>query len=100
MKSVEVRPFFNLRNIIRKERVEIEIKNGFTVREVIDRLIDLYGPSLRDALIDPERGDIRSFYWILLNGMDIRALEKGIDTELKGGEIISIMQSVAGGKLN
>lgn len=97
MNSVEVRVFFNLRNIIKKKNLNIEIKDGITVKGVMDQLIDLYGTPLRKALIDPKSGEIYSFYWILLNGMDIRGLEEGINTELKGGEIISIMQSVAGG---
>jgi molybdopterin synthase sulfur carrier subunit len=43
-----------------------------------------------------ENGELRKFVNIYLNDEDIRFL-KGIDTELKDGDVLSIVPAIAGG---
>ncbi|MEO7331466.1 MAG: MoaD/ThiS family protein [Minicystis sp.] len=66
---------------------------GATVADVIADL-EKNHPGIRDRLLD-EKG-VRRFVNIYVGEEDIRFLD-GLKTELKGGELISIVPAIAGG---
>lgn len=66
-----------------------------TVREVIEKLEEAY-PGFKERLID-EQGEVRKFVNLYLNDEDIRFL-KGLDTEVKDGDVLSIVPAIAGGQ--
>jgi molybdopterin synthase sulfur carrier subunit len=68
--------------------------NGRTVREIIAAL-DHDFPGLRFNLCY-ETGELRSYVNIFLNRENIRYLD-GLDTPVRNGATIHILQSVAGG---
>jgi molybdopterin synthase sulfur carrier subunit len=72
--------------------VEVEAK---TVREAIEKLEQQY-PGFKERLLD-ENGELRRFVNLYLNDEDVRFL-KGADTELKDGDVLSIVPAIAGGK--
>jgi len=72
--------------------VEVEAK---TVREAIEKLEERY-PGFKERLLD-ENGDLRRFVNLYLNDEDIRFLA-GADTELKDGDVLSIVPAIAGGR--
>ncbi len=74
---------------------EIEVEAG-TIREAIEKLEEQY-PGFKERLLD-ENGEVRRFVNLYLNDEDIRFL-KGVDTELKDGDTLSIVPAIAGGKL-
>lgn len=67
--------------------------DGGTVNEVITNL-EKNHPGMKDRLVD-EKG-VRRFVNIYVGDEDIRFLD-GLQTELKGGEEISIVPAIAGG---
>ncbi len=67
---------------------------GSTIREIIDAL-DRDFPGLRFNLCH-ETGELRPFVNIFLDRENIRYLQ-GLDTPVKNGTTIHILQSVAGG---
>jgi molybdopterin synthase sulfur carrier subunit len=71
--------------------VSVEAKN---IKELIDALEASY-PGFKERLVD-ENGELRRFVNLYLNDEDIRFL-KGIDTELKDGDTLSIVPAIAGG---
>ncbi len=72
-----------------------EVKaQGATVGAVIEDL-EKNHPGLRDRLLD-DKG-VRRFVNIYVGDEDIRFLE-GLQTELKGGEQITIVPAIAGGR--
>jgi molybdopterin synthase sulfur carrier subunit len=71
--------------------VSVEAKN---IRELINALEASY-PGFKERLVD-ENGELRRFVNLYLNDEDIRFL-KGIDTELKDGDTLSIVPAIAGG---
>lgn len=75
-----------------KEMVEVE---GNTLKEVLENLEKNY-PGFRERLFD-DNGDLRRFVNIFVNDEDVRFL-KGVDTELKDGDEVSIIPAIAGGK--
>jgi molybdopterin synthase sulfur carrier subunit len=68
--------------------------SGETVRQVLDQLEQNH-PGMRDRLLD-EKG-VRRFVNIYVGDEDIRFLD-GLDTKLKGGEELSIVPAIAGGR--
>ena len=68
--------------------------SGANVRDAINSLIGEYG-ALKEHLFD-EQGKIRSFVNIYLNDEDIR-YTNNLDTEVKEGDVIQIVPSIAGG---
>jgi molybdopterin synthase sulfur carrier subunit len=71
----------------------VEVPEG-NVKEAIESLLTQYG-GLKEHLFD-EQGRIRSFVNIYLNDEDIR-YEQNLDTEVKNGDVIQIVPSIAGG---
>lgn len=72
--------------------IQVEAKN---IREAIENL-ELQYPGFKERLLD-EKGEMRKFVNLYLNDEDIRFL-KGLDTELKDGDVISIVPAIAGGQ--
>jgi MoaD family protein len=71
----------------------VEVPEG-NVKEAIESLLSKYG-GLKEHLFD-EQGRIRSFVNIYLNDEDIR-FEQNLDTQVKSGDVIQIVPSIAGG---
>ncbi len=72
--------------------VQVEANN---IREAIERLEELY-PGFKERLLD-EQGEVRKFVNLYLNDEDIRFLQ-GLDTQLKEGDVLSIVPAIAGGQ--
>ncbi|MBI2166529.1 MAG: MoaD/ThiS family protein [Chloroflexi bacterium] len=73
------------------DKVDIECT---TMSECIASL-DRRFPGIKERLCD-EKGELRHFVNIYLNGEDVRFL-KGLQTETKAGDEVSIVPAVAGG---
>ena len=81
---------------LRKLTNELEVvqASGANIGEVIDNL-DVTFPGLKDRICD-EKGDVRRFVNVFLNGEDIRFLEDKA-TVVKEQDEISIVPAIAGG---
>lgn len=90
--KVKIELFATLRELIGKDTLVIE--NVSNVRELIESLIEMFGMEIKEVLMEGDRS--KEFVKILVNGKDIRTL-KGMDTELKNGDVVSIFPPVAGG---
>ncbi len=73
---------------------EVEVEAG-SVREAIEKLEEQY-PGFKERLLD-EKGELRKFVNLYINDEDVRFL-KGADTELKDGDVLSIVPAIAGGR--
>ena len=90
--SVTVRIPTPLRRVTNGQ--EKALAEGGNLDEAISSL-DAQFPGIRERLCD-ERGEIRNFVNIYVNGEDIRFLD-GLRTATKPGDEISIVPAVAGG---
>ncbi len=91
--SIKVRiptPLQKLTN--NQSEVECEGKN---IRELIKNLDKKY-PGIKERICD-ENGNIRRFINFFVNDKDIRFLQ-GDETELKDGDVVSIIPAIAGGQ--
>ena len=82
-----------LQKFVNNQQV-VEVPTG-TVENIFSGLISEYG-ELQNHLYD-ENGNIRSFINIYLNDEDIRYAQN-LDTEVKDGDVIQIVPSIAGGR--
>ncbi len=73
----------------------IQVDNITNIGALIDYLCQKYDKPFKDVLFD-EKGDIRDYLKIMLNGEDIRDIN-GFDTPLKDGDQIVMFQTIAGG---
>ena len=90
--SVMVRIPTPLRRVTNgQDKVSVE---GAALSEIIASL-EVQFPGVKERLCD-DRGEIRNFVNIYVNGEDVRFLE-GLNTETKSGDEISIVPAVAGG---
>ncbi|MGH7916081.1 MAG: ubiquitin-like small modifier protein 1 [Candidatus Binataceae bacterium] len=69
--------------------------DGDSIRAVIEDL-ERRHPGMRERLLD-EKGDLRRFVNIYLNGDDIRFLNQ-LSSKVKDGDDISIVPAIAGGR--
>lgn len=67
---------------------------GATVGEVL-KALDAGYPGFQDRLFD-ESGTLRRFVNVFVDEEDVRFLS-GLDTELRAGQVLSIVPAVAGG---
>ncbi len=72
--------------------VEIDAKS---VREVLDVLNNKF-PGIKGRICD-EHGEIRRFVNIFVNEENVMQ-EKGINTEVRDGDEVYVLPSIAGGK--
>lgn len=81
---------------LRKLTNEIDVVNSdaATLREAVDKL-EADFPGIKERIVD-ERGEIRRFVNIYVNGDDVRFLDN-LNTALKPGDDVSIVPAVAGG---
>ena len=73
------------------KRVELDATH---VSHALRQLVSTY-PKLEPHLYDGDK--IRSFVNIYLNDEDIRFLSEKMETEVKQGDVLSIIPSIAGG---
>ena len=72
---------------------EIQIEAS-SIGELIEKLEEEF-PGIKERLVEPN-GEIRKFVNFFVNDEDIRFLN-GKDTELKDGDVVSIIPAIAGG---
>ena len=68
--------------------------SGDTLKQIIEAMEEQQ-PGIKARLCD-DKGDLRSFVNIYINGEDVRFLS-GIDSPVDSGDEVSIIPAVAGG---
>jgi molybdopterin synthase sulfur carrier subunit len=76
------------------ERDVVTADVGGSLLEIITRLDHEY-PGLKERICD-EKGELRRFVNLYINGEDVRFLS-GLETPVKAGDEVSIVPAVAGG---
>ena len=78
-------------------RREVNISGVRTVKDLIEKLSEMYGDSFKSRIyVDAGRRRVKPGVVILVNGKSIYHLN-GLDTELKEDDTVSIFPPVAGG---
>jgi molybdopterin synthase sulfur carrier subunit len=95
--SVRVRLFGLLRKAYGKNEILIELNGVLMLKDLIYKITE-ESPSLKHVLIDPELMDPRPNTVILVNGIEVSALN-GLETEIKDGDEVVLIPVIHGGKM-
>jgi len=93
--KVVVKFFTSLREITGMKEDAIEFSSIITVQELLTQLSKKYGKQFTDYIHD-EKGNLRTYIQILVNGRGISALQ-GLETKLKEADTVAIFPPVGGG---
>jgi molybdopterin synthase sulfur carrier subunit len=96
--QIKVRLFTNLREIANKREETLTFPEGekVTVDSVLKMLSKKYGTPFLDYVFNDKNGKPKNFLQFLVNGNSISIL-KGLETELKEGDVLAILPPVGGG---
>ncbi len=87
--------YATLRLITGAKTVEFNIKEGGTVKDLVEEIVLTY-PSMRQELLDLD-GNLYGHVHVFVNGRDNRFLENRIDTPIFSGDQIDVFPAVGGG---
>lgn len=94
--EVEVRLIGILRSISGKSRVSVKLDEPAKVEDVIQRLVELLPKRFKQTLIDPELNDPSPNALVLVNGVEISALDN-LETRVKDKDKIVLIPVTHGG---
>jgi len=79
-----------------KKIIPVEIKEGATLGELLEELVNIYGPPLAQAIYDPRRKALQDLVMVTINGQLSHTLN-ALDTILQQGDRIVFVPLVMGG---
>jgi molybdopterin converting factor small subunit len=92
---VRIKTFTVVRDVLGADMVEMEGDNLTTVRTVFQALLEKFGKSLRDIIVDPETGVMAPFL-IRLND-EIISSTLDSDKPIKNGDELTLIFPIGGG---
>jgi molybdopterin synthase sulfur carrier subunit len=94
--KVNVQFFAAVRELVGLREETLELRNGGTVRNLLDLLVQRHGQDLRDHVYDPKVDELRRSLQILVGDKPISVLN-GLETVLTDGCVLAIIPPVGGG---
>ncbi|MEW6592943.1 MAG: MoaD family protein [Candidatus Hadarchaeota archaeon] len=95
MVSVNVKFSLMFKDFVGVTEAKVDLADN-TVRGLVEALINKFGPTFGERVLDPKAGGLRRFVNVFVNGKDIRVLQ-GLDTKLEDGAEVRLIPAVAGG---
>ena len=95
---VSVRFFTSLREITGKKEETLEFSDDVkvTLDKILGTLSSQYGKGFVDYVYDAKTHEVKGFLQFLINGKSASTI-KGLQTELKDGDVLAIIPPVGGG---
>lgn len=94
---ITVRTYLTLKNIIGDHSVFETAAEKPTIRDLLKKLSTLSGEEFTHTELRAQAGTGGYQIQILVNGKNLKQLPKGMDSELKEGDKVSIFPQMAGG---
>jgi len=91
--QVKVEFYSSMREVFQEKERGIRLGGVSTIREILDLLCNTY--QRRQKILD-HSGQLRPDINVFKNGRNIKFLD-GVETEVKGGDIIAIFPLIIGG---
>jgi molybdopterin synthase sulfur carrier subunit len=92
---VKVSFYATIRAIVGEKTLEIDLPEGSSVQELLDRLIERC-PPLGERLLDPA-GSLSRSVQVFVDGRSASYLPDGLETKLRSDQAVDIFPAVAGG---
>lgn len=86
--------FGPIRRLLDKQLIEVEVPEGTTVLEVVQKITDLGGSALKDLIL--KNGKIDGNLIVMLNKKDVSTIG-GVDLTVSNGDEIALLPHVQGG---
>ena len=96
MGRVKVKLFANLRRVAGMNEVELEIGDRATIKDVIIKTIEKFGPEFEKNLKDTKTGELTPFL-IMIGRKEISSVRGDLSTKVMDGDEISLLEPVGGG---
>src|SRR5512136_3045747 len=95
---VSVRFFTSLRELVGKkdETLELPGSEKITLDELLTNLSSKHGKGFAEYIYDEKTGEVKKFLQFLINVKSSSSIN-GFKTELKEGEVLTILPPVSGG---
>lgn len=94
MTTVILRTFGHIAATVGATEMKVDVV-GSTVQKLLDSLVAMFGDKLAKILY-PKGDQLSDLLYVLVNGRNIRHM-KGMKTELKDGDTVSLFPVTAGG---
>jgi|LSQX01.3.fsa_nt_gb molybdopterin converting factor small subunit len=92
---VYVKLYGGMSRLAKKDIVPIEIEKGYTLKDVLLKLIDIYGEEMKYELVDMRSNEFSSAL-ILVNNKSM-PLTTNLDRKMSDGDKIALISFCAGG---
>ncbi len=92
---VKVKVFAKLRELVKNREIDVELKNGSTIIDLLTTLTETYGDELKSHLFS-ENGALKKHFTIYVNGVGVDELG-GVKVVLKDGDVVAILPPISGG---
>ncbi|UCC41558.1 MAG: MoaD family protein [Candidatus Aminicenantes bacterium] len=96
MGRVKVKLFANLRLIAGMNEVELEIGDRATIKDVLDKTVEKFGPKFERNIKDTKTGELTPFL-IMIGRKEISSVRGDLSTKVFDGDEISLLEPVGGG---
>lgn len=93
--KVKVKYFAIFRELTNKREEELEVKEGSTVKDLLEVLAEKYGKKFRDIVFN--EGAVSDRLLMLLDGVNIYSLNN-LETKLNENSVFVILPPVGGGE--
>jgi len=84
------------RSLFDRPRYSFEARQGLTLKGLMEELSELAMPDFRKRIYDAATGRMNEHIAVFINSREARSL-RGLDTELKDGDVVTILPPMAGG---
>lgn len=96
MGRIKVKLFANLRLVTGMNEVELKIDDRSTVKEVLNKTIEKFGPEFEKNIKDTKTGELTPFL-IMIGRKEISSVRGDLNTKVIDGDEISLLEPVGGG---
>jgi MoaD family protein len=86
----------NLTQIFGGTTLQLELPEGVTVQEILERIFEEYGEAAKKEIMDEKGKELAPYYKVLVDGRNFKLLST-FDTVIKDGQTVTIMPPIAGG---
>jgi MoaD family protein len=91
-----VKLFARLRQVARTNEIEIKVGDKSTIRDVLEMTIKTFGPNFEKNLKDKNTNEFTPFL-IMIGRKEISSIKGDLNTIVKDGDEISLLDPVGGG---
>ncbi len=95
--NIRIKGFLNFQKESEDQAVHVMKDSRATIRDLLNELSEKYGKNFKDLLFDPKTKEVKSYHFIIVNGVSYRDLPKDLDHELKEGDEVALYPQIAGG---